>query len=67
MTLDFSTIPNNEFKLTVCSELYDDFLAEYQEQPDKITISKYQSVFLIPRDAFNGENKTWRGVPLEVK
>jgi hypothetical protein len=67
MTLDFSNIPNKDFNLNTCSEMYDDHLAEFQEQPDEILISNYQKLFLIPRDPFNAETTTWRGVPLKVK
>lgn len=62
LILDFSTIPKDAFTVAICSEIYNDFIADHQGIPEKIYIKAWQKFSLC-----NNGDMIWRGVPLEVK
>lgn len=66
-SLDFSHIPKNEFTISRCVEVYEDWIADNQCIPEKIYVRAYQANILASHRAFGLRTETWRGIPLEIK
>ncbi len=64
--LDLTTVPKQEFSVAKASELYDDYIADHQQVPSVIYVKAYQQMILAGNGHLFGD-RTWRGVPLQVR
>lgn len=60
--LDISDIPDDEFTLSRCIEVYDKFVKRFQAPPSKLVINDFQRGVM--SSPIFGDWEAWRGIPI---